>query len=84
MLRCDPNPFSDVARIQFSIQQNEHITLTIFDSFGRIVKTLFDNYSESGQVYSVEFNGEEYSAGLYFCSLKGEGINEVRKLQILK
>lgn len=60
-----------------------YITLKVYDVLGRAVRTLVDSYQKPGQ-YSVKFNAENLSSGLYFYSLKFGTIIATKKMMLLK
>ncbi len=81
-----PNPFNPVTTISFSIPQNLsgfNTTLTIYDGLGREIQTIVNETKEAG-VYSVQWNGEHYSSGLYFAVLRCGTFSQTIKMQLLK
>jgi hypothetical protein len=55
ILKAYPNPFTERLYIEFSNVTNTHVRLEIFDIAGSKLETLFDNNTERGQSYKVEF-----------------------------
>ena len=84
VLKCIPNPFSTFTDIQFSVLQSGDVVMKLYDYLGQQIKVLYNGNVESGTSYSVKFDGSELAAGLYFCTLTGDGINETRKMQLMK
>jgi hypothetical protein len=84
-----PNPFNPSTTIEFSIQNDSQIDLTIFNIKGQKVKQLFSDQQTAGQ-YSIIWNGDnesgEYvSSGIYCYQLKIDGKTEaVKKCLLLK
>ncbi len=78
-----PNPFNPSTTIQFSIPETEHVSLKIFDSVGREVKSLVNDNLGAG-VYSIDFNAGNLSSGVYFYRLKTGRFQETRKLTLIK
>ncbi|CAF4948142.1 unnamed protein product [Rotaria sp. Silwood1] len=79
-----PNPFNPSTNISFEIKQKSFITLKVFDLTGKVVATLVSGIKAEGS-YSVKFNGENLSSGLYFYKLESDnGNNEVKKMILLK
>ena len=83
-----PNPFNPVTTIGYSIPQNEHINLGIYDIAGRKIKTLVNGYQSSGY-NEVKWNatndlGESVSAGVYLYKIQAGQIIETNKIILLK
>ena len=74
----------DVTRQVMEILSDGKVTLNLYDGIGQQVKTLFDGNVAAGETYTVRFDGSEFSPGLYFCTLTGDGVNETRKMQLIK
>lgn len=67
-LRAYPNPFSESATIEFSLSQDEDITLEVYNIHGQRVANLLDQPLAAG-VHSVDFNGAELNSGIYLYRL---------------
>jgi agmatine/peptidylarginine deiminase len=83
-----PNPFNPAVNISFSLQEDNHISLEIFNIQGKKVLTLIDGYQERGE-YSFIWDGRddnkrEVSAGVYFYRLRTDNYSETRKMILLK
>ena len=78
-----PNPFNPTATIDFSLNENMHVSLTVYDLKGRVVNTLIDQFSHAGS-YSINFNGDNLSSGVYFVELRSGSLIEYSKIILLK
>jgi len=83
-----PNPFNPITTIQYSLSFQESnrpqsIVLEIFDSRGEKMTTLVNRSQLPGK-YSVAFNGEKYSSGVYYYRLKINKDIMTRKMVLLK
>jgi len=83
-----PNPFNPTTTILFDIIHSNDITLQIFNSKGRLVKTLINDNLESGQ-HSVIWDskdekGDAVPSGIYYYRLQVGEQNETLKLILLK
>jgi len=83
-----PNPFWKETEIAFTVANEDEVTLTVYDSSGRLVKTLFEGVAAKG-TYRVCWEGRDESgrplpSGAYFCVMEGGGHQQVRKLMMLK
>lgn len=78
-----PNPFNPVTKINYSISKNGNVILSVFDSKGNLVKNLVNERKNAGE-YSVEFNGNGLSSGVYFYRINVNGLSETRKMTLVK
>ncbi len=68
-----PNPFNPTTQIPFVIDTAQHVTLSIYDTSGRLIRTLVDlkmkpgNYSEKWDGFDER--GSQVSSGVYFYRL---------------
>ncbi len=90
LLQNYPNPFNPLTTITFSIPAGnlnkgnaQHITLKIFDSLGREVETLVNEFKELG-TYSVTWDGSKYSSGIYFYSIYINNQTLHKKMALIK
>lgn len=63
-----PNPFTHSTTIPFSVPEDTHVTLKLYDTNGRLIRTLIDRPLVSG-FYDVRLDGEGLSSGLYLYTL---------------
>jgi hypothetical protein len=78
-----PNPFNPVTTIKFAIPISGNINLSIFNSIGEKVETLYNGFLESG-FYKLDWNANKYSSGIYFYRLDAENFHSVKKMILLK
>jgi DNA-binding beta-propeller fold protein YncE len=79
-----PNPFTRFTRIAFSLGEESHVGLRVFDSMGRLVKTLADERLKP-DIYVREWDGtndggRRVAAGVYFYRLETSGNSYVKKM----
>ena len=85
-----PNPFNPSTTIEYNIEHSGHVTLKIYDIMGRSVRTLVNEYKESGRPdYKVVWDGrdnsgQQVSAGLYLYTLKSNGMTSHAKMVLMK
>jgi glucose/arabinose dehydrogenase len=78
-----PNPFNNKSKIKYEISNSSNVKLTVYDVFGRKVKTLVNEKQEPG-AYEVQWDATEYSSGLYIYMLTGGEFEETKKMILLK
>ncbi|MEO8511934.1 MAG: CocE/NonD family hydrolase [Ignavibacteria bacterium] len=86
LLQNYPNPFNPKTKIKFSVPstgKNNFVKIVIYDVTGRIVTTLVDENFSPGS-YEVDFNGENYSSGVYFYRMITNDYSEVKKMILVK
>jgi len=80
-----PNPFNPDTKISWQTSVGSWQTLKIYDSLGKEVATLVDEYKPAGN-YNVQFttNNEQLSSGIYFYQLVAGDCVQTKKMMILK
>ncbi|QQS35009.1 MAG: T9SS type A sorting domain-containing protein [Ignavibacteriales bacterium] len=78
-----PNPFNPVTTINYSLAQNNFVSLTVYDVLGREVATLVDEFREAG-IYEVEFDGSQLASGVYYYQLKVGEFVQTKKMILTK
>ena len=76
-----PNPFNPKTEINFSLAQEEYITLTAYNVNGQEVDVIFDGYQEVG-THSYTWDASNFSSGVYYIKLSN-GTNQAYKKAIL-
>ncbi len=64
-----PNPFNPSTLIGFSIPEQQHVSLVVYNSLGQIVSTLANKNFEAGN-HSVSFNASSLPSGLYIYRMQ--------------
>jgi hypothetical protein len=79
-----PNPFNPATTIRYSLPAEADVMLTVFDISGREVAGLVFGRQDKGS-YSVNFNADDLTSGMYIYSLKVDGkAVQSRKMMLLK
>jgi hypothetical protein len=78
-----PNPFNPKTIINYQLPMSNYVKLTIYDAIGRETAVLVNQKQNAGS-YSVEWDGTNYSSGLYFYKLECEGFTDVKKMALIK
>ncbi|MFO7895716.1 MAG: M1 family aminopeptidase [Candidatus Cloacimonadales bacterium] len=92
-LQAYPNPFfisntRNLVNISYTLPAGSETLLTIFNSKGQKVKTIFQGYQPAGQ-YTKTWDGLDennlaVSSGVYFYKLSADQISEMNKMIIVK
>jgi photosystem II stability/assembly factor-like uncharacterized protein len=83
-----PNPFNPSTTISYSVPvvetgYNPTVRIIIYDITGREVKRLV-NTSQAKGSYEVEFNGDNFSSGIYYYKLSSGNFSQTRKMLLIK
>lgn len=86
--QCFPNPFNPVATIRFSLSEQKHASIRIYDVTGRLVRTLVDGILSRGE-HRVRWEGRnrrgaEVASGVYFYRLTTPGYTRTRRMILLR
>jgi hypothetical protein len=79
-----PNPFNPSTTIKFGVTKASNVDLRVFDMLGNEVSVIVDNqFMEAGN-YSVKFNADGLSSGVYLYQLKAGDVKVTKKMQLIK
>jgi len=78
-----PNPFNPSTAINFDIPKTGNVKLEIFDLSGKLIEELLNEEKGAG-TYSVNFNAENLSSGIYVYKLTGTKFSQSRKMMLIK
>ncbi|HMN50276.1 MAG TPA: T9SS type A sorting domain-containing protein, partial [Ignavibacteriaceae bacterium] len=78
-----PNPFNPSTVIEFSLPQKAGVKLTVFNILGKKVAELVNGNYEAGN-YSIRFDAQGLSSGVYFYQLKTDNFYKVKKMQLIR
>jgi hypothetical protein len=79
-----PNPFNPTTTIEFTLANDGHVSLKVYDIVGREVATLVDRDMKTGIYQQVVFDASRLSSGVYFAVLRSGGNRSLRKMILLK
>ena len=69
--------------ISYSLPERGHVKVGIFDILGREVTELVNEVKESGN-YTVTFDGQNLSSGVYICTMAVNDYKASTKLILTK
>jgi hypothetical protein len=78
-----PNPFYLNTSISYDLAEDSNVHLELFDSFGHKLETIQNQYMSSGS-YKFVWNSDEYSAGIYYLTMKTGVYRSTIKMILLK
>ena len=78
-----PNPFNISTTIPFNLPSATHVKITIYDTSGKIVDTIYNEYTTKGR-HTINWNAEGYASGTYYIQLISNDYHKVFKTVLLK
>jgi uncharacterized repeat protein (TIGR03806 family) len=83
-----PNPFNPNTTIEYHLERESPINLSIYDLMGQQVRTLVAKNQKAGQ-YSIQWDGRNHggllvASGVYFYQLRSTQNQQTRRLLFLK
>lgn len=83
-----PNPFNPETQIEYTLPENCHVELTIYNILGQKVKTLVNQYQNAGykRVHwnSRDDEGKEVASGIYFYKFEVDKYVYIKKMMVIK
>lgn len=76
-----PNPFNPTTQINYSVPQNDFVSLKVYNVLGQEAATLFSGVQHAGN-YVATFDGSKFASGVYFYKLH-QGVNSTTKEMLL-
>ncbi len=78
-----PNPFNPTTFINYQLTIDNFVSLRIYNITGQEVATLVNQYQSPGE-YSVAWNAEGCSSGVYFYRLSAGSFRQYKKMILLR
>ena len=78
-----PNPFNPSTSISFAIASADYVSLIVYDTLGREVRTLVDNAMAPG-THQVQFDAASLPSGVYMYRLVSGDYSATRTLMLVK
>ena len=82
-LKSYPNPFNPSTNINYTIEENDYISISVYNLVGKEVQVLFDGYKEAGS-HELFFNGLNYNSGIYIVRLTSSSFTLTEKIVLIK
>ncbi len=78
-----PNPFNPKTIINYELKVRNNVTLKVYDQNGKEVSKLVNRKQDAGK-YSVEFNAQNLSSGVYFYTIRVGNFVQTKSMIVLK
>jgi hypothetical protein len=83
-LSAYPNPFNGLVNIQFTIPEANEIDISIYNSLGQKIQSLYSDEEFSAGIHNVRWDAGSNPSGIYYCVLNNTYGTKYLKLMILK
>ncbi len=78
-----PNPFNPTTQIEFSIPEQSHVTLSVYNILGQQVEMLVNETYSQGS-YTVEFDASDLPSGNYIYRLEAGDFVQSQQMMLVK
>ncbi|MCB0728667.1 MAG: T9SS type A sorting domain-containing protein [Ignavibacteria bacterium] len=78
-----PNPFNPITKIYYTLPKEGNVKITIYNSVGKEVKVLVNEFKGIGS-YISNFDGSDLSSGIYFYSIEAGSFIQTKRMILLK
>ncbi|MGQ9853352.1 MAG: FlgD immunoglobulin-like domain containing protein [Candidatus Oleimicrobiaceae bacterium] len=83
-----PNPFNPSTTIDFQLPVESHVSITIFNTNGQLIRTLVDRRLPAGahtiQWDGLDERGSHVAAGVYLCRMKAGDFMDTKRMVMVK
>jgi len=83
LLPAYPNPFNAQTNIRFKLPHTSRVTIDIYNVLGQRIAKILNSRLQPGS-YSIPWNAEEYSSGLYFYSIRTNSQQAAGRVLLIK
>ena len=78
-----PNPFNPTTTIDYSLAKDGLVKVELYNTLGQKLETVVNEHKSAGR-YSINFNGEHLSSGVYFYRIEVSDFAQTRKMLLMK
>ncbi len=78
-----PNPFNPKTKINYELRFANYVSIIVYDVLGKEVGSLVNQKQNAGR-YEIEFDGSNFSSGVYFYKLTTDDFTSVKRMILLK
>lgn len=78
-----PNPFNPVTSISYSIPEQGHVRLGVFDALGREVDVIVNEIRQAGN-YEESWDASGFNSGVYFYRINSGEFTQTKKMILIK
>jgi hypothetical protein len=83
LIQNHPNPFNPITTIEYYLVSSGEVLIEVYNSLGKIVAILVNEYQKSGR-YTINFNAGELPSGIYITRLQQGSYSDASKMILIK
>lgn len=78
-----PNPFNPTTTIQYNLPSAGVVKIKIYNIQGREITTLLNEFKNAGS-YSINFDGTNFSSGVYYYRIESNEFSQTKRMLLIK
>lgn len=78
-----PNPFNPVTTIRYTIPENNHVILAVYNTLGQRVDKIIDGEMTAGR-HSITYDASHLPSGVYMYRIQAGEYSDIKKLMLVK
>jgi len=78
-----PNPFNPSTNISFTLQENQFVTIKVYNLLGE-VETVLVNEDKDAGTHNINFDGSRLASGVYLYQIQTNTSIQNRKMMLIK
>jgi len=82
LMQNDPNPFSSITNINYYLEKESYVQISVYDIKGNKIRTLLNEQQSAGK-QTVTFDGAELPSGIYIYKLKAGKLTKNKKMLLI-
>ena len=79
-----PNPVQDRATLSFAVQEQADTRLTLYNTLGQRVRTVYRGTPPAGEAQTVRLSTTNLTSGVYFVRLQSGARTETRRVTVVR
>jgi hypothetical protein len=79
----EPNPFNPTTTIRFDVATAQHLRLRVYTEDWQETAVLVDEVKLPG-IYQIAFNAVNLPSGVYYYTMEGSDITQIRAMRLVK
>ena len=83
-LTLAPNPANDLVKVSFLGIENGDVLISVYGMDGKMIDMIYRGQVESGLVFQMDYSTSHLSPGLYILNFQSEGVNDSKRLMIVR
>jgi hypothetical protein len=78
-----PNPFNPSTILRYTLPEDTHVRIVVFDMLGRMVNILVDEFKDAGY-HQVIFDAGNIASGIYFYKIETKNFTDAKKMILIR